>query len=105
MRVAGVREFRNRAPAFIKGRDIVFVTSHGKLSGVLVPLAGSPDLPVEVRREFLGRFGAAMADHLRRRGVSEGSIQRDFKAWRKARRARRRGRQRPAFGRPGARSA
>lgn len=105
MRVAGVREFRDRAPAFIKGREIVLVTSHGRLSSILVPLAGSPDLPVEIRREFLSRLGAALSDHLRRRGVTEGEIQRDFEAWRKTRRARGRGRQRPPLGRSGARSA
>lgn len=89
----------------MEGRDIVFVTSRGKLSSILVPLAGSRKLPFEIRREFLTRFGAAISKHLHRRGVTEAGIQRDFDAWQKARRARRRGRQRAAVGRPGARSA
>ena len=39
MRVAGVREFRSRAPELVRGDELVFITRHGKLSGLLVPLA------------------------------------------------------------------
>jgi antitoxin (DNA-binding transcriptional repressor) of toxin-antitoxin stability system len=56
MRVAGVREFRNRAPELVKGDELVFVTRHGKLSGILVPLSEPQELPVELRRELLIRL-------------------------------------------------
>jgi len=86
MRVAGVREFQNLAPELIKGDQLVFVTRHGKLSGLLVPLGEPQELPVELRRELLTRLGAGIANHLRARGVSETKVLRGFEAWRKARR-------------------
>ena len=89
MRVAGVREFRNRAPELLQGRDIVFVTRHGKLSGVLVPLADPTELPVEFRKEILRRLGTAIARDLKSKGVTERKAQSDFEAWRNARRSRR----------------
>jgi hypothetical protein len=90
MRVAGVREFRSRAPELVKGNELVFVTRHGKLSGLLVPLGEPQELPVELRRELLTRLGTGIANHLKRRGVSEAKVLRDFEAWRKARRRSRR---------------
>jgi hypothetical protein len=89
MRVAGVREFRSRAPELVKGKELVFVTRHGKLSGLLVPLAEPQELPVELRGELLIRLGGAIASHLKSHGVGEVKLQRDFQAWRKARRRRR----------------
>jgi hypothetical protein len=90
MRVAGVREFRSRAPELVKGNELVFVTRHGKLSGLLVPLGEPQELPVELRRELLTRLGAGIANHLKGRGVSQAKVLRDFEAWRKARRRSRR---------------
>lgn len=87
MRVAGVREFRNRAPELLQGRDIVFVTRHGKLSGVLVPLSDPKELPVEFRKEILSRLGTAIARDLKRKGVTERKAQSDFEVWRAARRS------------------
>jgi antitoxin (DNA-binding transcriptional repressor) of toxin-antitoxin stability system len=92
MRVAGVREFRSRALELVRGEELVFVTRHGKLSGLLVPLSEPQDLPVELRQELLSRLGAAIASHLRAHGVSETKVLRDFETWRKARRSGRRGR-------------
>lgn len=90
MRVAGVREFRSRAPELIKGDELVFVTRHGKLAGLLVPLAEPQEIPVELRRELLTRLGAGIANHLKAHGVREAKVLRDFEAWRKARRGARR---------------
>jgi antitoxin (DNA-binding transcriptional repressor) of toxin-antitoxin stability system len=89
MKVAGVREFRNRAPELLKSGDIVFVTRHGKLSGVLVPLGSPEDLPVELRRDLIARLGEAISSHLEKRGVSEQEIHRGFATWRSRRRKRR----------------
>ena len=83
VRVAGIREFRNRAPEFVKSKDIVFITRHGKLVSILVPLNDPEELPVELRRELLERFGEAISRHLDERGVSEKQVIRDFEAWKK----------------------
>lgn len=85
MRVAGIRDFRNRAPELVKGNEIVFVTRHGKLSGILVPLANPEELPVDLRRELLARLGTAVSQHLKKVGVSEEKVLRDFEAWRRKR--------------------
>ena len=90
MRVAGVREFRNRVPELVKGKDIVLVTRHGKLSGIFIPLTDPEALPVELRTEILERLGSAISRHLKKRGVTEKETLRDFEAWKKARRAGRR---------------
>jgi hypothetical protein len=89
MRVAGIREFRNQAPDMLKAKDIVFVTRHGKLSGLLVPLGSPQDLPVDLRQDLLQRLGEAISQHLEQRGVSEANVHRDFEAW-KARRGKHR---------------
>ena len=92
MRVAGVREFRSSASRLVNSDEIVFITRHGKLSSILVPMTRPEDLPADLRRELLERLGQAIDSHLRSRGISEAQVKRDFEAWRKARRARRRGR-------------
>jgi antitoxin (DNA-binding transcriptional repressor) of toxin-antitoxin stability system len=83
MRVAGVREFRNRAPELVKWDELVCVTRHGKLSPLLVPLNEPRELPVELRRELLTRLGAGTASHLKAHGVSEARALSDVEAWRK----------------------
>lgn len=90
MRIAGVREFREIAPEAMKRDEIVIVTRHGKLVGVLIPMSDPKELPDDLRREFIVKVGDAIAEHLKGRGVTEEKIQRDFEAWRKARRAPRR---------------
>jgi hypothetical protein len=90
MRVTGVREFRNRVPELVSGEELVFVTKHGKLTGILVPLASPLELPVELRRELLERLGTAISKHLDVRGVSERKVMRDFAKWKKGRRTGRR---------------
>ena len=90
MRVTGVRDFRNRARELLAGTDIVFVTRHGKLASIVVPLGAPQALPVDLRVELLERIGEAIAGNLRRAGVTERGVLRDFKAWRGERRTRRR---------------
>ena len=90
MRVAGVREFRNRVPELLKQKELVFVTRHGKLTSLLVPLDEPESIPVELRRELLERIGKAISAHLERSGVTEKKVLRDFKVWRDSRRKNRR---------------
>ena len=92
MQVTGVREFRSRAPRLLKSKDLIFVTRHGKLSSIVVPLDEPQTLPVDLRHELLERIGESISGHLKRAGVSERQVLRDFQAWRKARHAPRRGR-------------
>ena len=74
--------------------DVVFVTRHGKLSGLLVPLGSPQDLPVYLRQDLLEKLGEAISRHLSVRGVGEAAIHRDFATWiaRRGASKRRRGR-------------
>lgn len=90
MRVVGVREFRNRAPELVRQKDLIFITRHGQLTSLLVPLDHPQSLPVELRRELLERTGRAISAYLSRKGISERRVLRDFEAWRRSRRANRR---------------
>ena len=90
MHVTGVREFRNRVPGLLRQNDLVFITRHGKLSSILVPLAEPEALPVDLKSGLLERLGEAISAHLKRNGISEQTVLRDFEGWRKSRRSGRR---------------
>jgi len=92
MRVAGVKEFRDHAPEFLSGDDLVFVTKHGKVASLLIPMSKSQELPLELRRELLTNLGSSISDHLKKSGVSERTVKHDFETWRKTRRSNRGGR-------------
>jgi len=92
MKVAGVKEFRDHAPEFLSGDDLVFVTKHGKVASLLIPMSKSQELPLELRRELLTNLGSSISDHLKKSGVSERTVKHDFETWRKARRSNRSGR-------------
>ena len=92
MKVTGIREFRENAPQYLSGDDLIFVTKHGKVASLLVPVSKSSTLPLELRRELLENLGFAISDHLKRAGISERKAANDFKAWRKTRRQGRGGR-------------
>lgn len=99
MRVSGVRDFRNHAPRLLAGEEVVFVTRHGKLAGIVVPVKKPRALPLELRKDLLETLGRAVSVHLRNIGVSEKRVLRDFKAWQKGHRAHRSRRQRHPVGR------
>jgi hypothetical protein len=92
MKVAGIRKFRRDAPRLIRGRELVLVTNHGRPQGFLLPFKDLRKMPREIRIEFLKQSGRELREHFRRLGVTEKQLLAGFKAWRKARRARRRGR-------------
>ena len=43
-------------------------------------------LRVESRKELLGRMGASISNHLKKKGVSNRAVRNDFKGWRRKRR-------------------
>jgi len=90
MKVTGVRQFRRDVPRFVRGKDLVLVTWHGRPQSVLMPLHDIRKLPRELRMEFLRQSGKDIRAHLKKRGITEEKILADFSAWRKARREARR---------------
>jgi len=87
MQVTGVRDFRSRATQILSGKDLVFVTKHGKIASLVVPMTDAAALPVELRHELLTTMGRSISAHLKEQGVSESKLLKDFKTWRKERHA------------------
>ena len=88
MKVASVREFRNQATRLMRERELVFVTRHGKVTSILLPLKDPAAIPIELRRELLEQVGRAIGSHLKAKGVTERRVLRDFEAFKKRRRRR-----------------
>ena len=67
----------------------VLVTRRGRLTGIFFP---TPEmtLPIELKRELFPILSAAIRRQLRRRRLSERTIEADFESWRKVLRAARR---------------
>jgi hypothetical protein len=88
MRVAGVREIREKLAALLGGHEPVLVTRHGKLSGLYLPLDDPDRIPTDLRREMALVLGRHLADRLEADGVSEQVVHEDFDARRRGRRRR-----------------
>jgi prevent-host-death family protein len=86
MRVAGIREFRERLAQFLSGDEPVLLTRHGKPSGVYLPLEDSERIPDDLRAELAGVLGRHLAQLLEAQGIEEADLQRDFDEHRRGRR-------------------
>jgi hypothetical protein len=89
MRISTVREFRDKATGMLRSRDPILVTRRGRLAGVFFPQPEAT-LPIEFKRELFTTLSAEVARQIKRRGLTEDEIQKDFAAWRKGRREARR---------------
>jgi len=88
MKVATVREFRDKATAYFKDDEPILVTRHGKVTGLYLPIDHPDGLPIELRKELLVRFGNAISRSLKAKGITEEKLISDFNAFKKARRRR-----------------
>ncbi len=88
MKVATVREFRNHATQLMRQRELVFVTRHGKVTSILLPLKTPATIPIELRREILVQVGRAISAQLKAKGATERRILRDFESFKNRRRRR-----------------
>ncbi len=88
MKVATVREFRNKATAYFKEAEPVLVTRHGKVTGLYLPIEHPESFPLELRKEMFIRLGEAISRSLAKKGITEGKLLADFESFKKARRRR-----------------
>jgi len=88
MKMAGIREIRERSADYFGGKEPFFVMKHGKVSGVFVPLEDPDHLPDDWRREIVKVLGFHLSKLLDLRGVSEKDILEDFRGSRRSRRGR-----------------
>jgi len=86
MKMAGIRELRERSASFLDSREPILVTRHGKISGLFLPLSNPNSIPDDIRRELADVLGRHLSTLLTEAGVSEKKILDDFHAYRSSRR-------------------
>lgn len=86
MKVATVREFRDKATSYFRDEEPILVTRHGKVTGLYLPIEHPESFPIELRKELLIRIGESISRSLSKKGVSEEKLLADFKTFKKARR-------------------
>lgn len=82
----GVREFRENLSGYLESAAPVAIMRHGKTLGVYIP---TPRRPHEEDMESLRRAGEQLDALIASSGATEEELVNEFKALRKARRARR----------------
>jgi PHD/YefM family antitoxin component YafN of YafNO toxin-antitoxin module len=88
MKVATVREFRDKATSYFKEEEPVLVTRHGKVTGLYLPIDHPESFPLELRKDLLVRLGESISRSLTRKGISEERLIADFNSFKKTRRRR-----------------
>jgi hypothetical protein len=86
VKVATVREFRDRATDFLRSDEVVLITRDGHPAGFWVPWDQPKSLPDDLRRAVFLRLAEQVRKHLDAAGVTVQSALEDFKASRRARR-------------------
>lgn len=89
MRISSVREFRDKAAGLLRSKTPILVTRYGRLAGIFFPRP-EMTLPIELKRELYGMLSNDVARQLKRRGISEDEVLKDFEASRRKPRAARR---------------
>ncbi|MEW6110347.1 MAG: hypothetical protein AB1632_14445 [Nitrospirota bacterium] len=88
MKVATVREFRDKATTYFKDEEPVLVTRHGKVTGLYLPIEHPESFPLELRKELLSRLGESISRSLAKKGISEEKLLAGFETFKKTRRRR-----------------
>ncbi len=86
MKVATVREFRDRATDWMRSDDVVLITRDGHPAGFWVPWDQPKSLPDDLRRAVFLRLAEQVRKQMDAAGVTEDSVLKDFAASRRARR-------------------
>lgn len=86
MRLASIRQFRTGISGFTRKGEMVIVTKSGKMVGCFLPLAGTQDIPIELKREFTATLGGHIAAQLGSKKIQEKEILDDFREFKKNRR-------------------
>jgi len=88
MKVATVREFRDKATSYFREEEPILVTRHGKVTGLYLPLDHPESFPLELRKDLLVRIGDSIGRSLTKKGISEEKLLADFDTYKKTRRRR-----------------
>jgi len=84
MRTVSVQEFHDHVTRWLKGKEPLLVTRYGKEPlGIYYP-AGTKNAPREIRWAIYEAITQEIGEHLRRKGVAEEDLVKDFEEWRKS---------------------
>ena len=67
MKVATVREFRDKATTYLKEEEPILVIKQGKVTGLYLPIEHPETIPLELRKELLIRIGKSISRSLEKR--------------------------------------
>lgn len=88
MKMAGIREIREKCADYLGGKESFFVMKHGKVTGLFIPLEAPDRLPDDWRREIAKILSFHLSQLLQSKGVSEIDVREGFRAFRRGRRGR-----------------
>jgi antitoxin (DNA-binding transcriptional repressor) of toxin-antitoxin stability system len=86
MKLAPIRQFRSGISSYTRKGEMVIVTKNGRMVGCFLPLTGTEDIPIELKREFAATLGSQIAAQLSEKKVQEKEILDDFREFKKTRR-------------------
>jgi hypothetical protein len=87
MKIATVREFRDKATQMFRSSEPILVLRRGEITGFYFPYPHKT-IPLEFKRQLFEEITRSIRERLEQAGVSEEEILEDFEAHRKARRRR-----------------
>ena len=78
-----IKEFKNKATSLIRGKMPILVKRRDKSVGLFIPLDDIDSLPLEIRLIALERLTDVIKAEMKKRGLSEEEILKDFEAWKR----------------------
>ncbi len=88
MKVASVKEFRDKATTYLKDEEPIIVTRHGKVAGLYLPIDHPESFPFDLKKELIIRLGEWISHSLEEKGIGEEMLLEDFERFKKTRRRR-----------------
>ena len=84
MKLASIRKFRSSLSGYTKKRDMIIITSYGKMVGCFLPLTDTSEIPMELKKEFVSDLGKKISSQLSSQKTQEKEILDDFKEFKKS---------------------
>lgn len=85
MKIATVREFRDKATQMFRSEEPILVLRRGEIAGLYFPYPHKT-LPVELKRQLFEEISRSIAERLAKVGIKEEEILEDFDAFQARRR-------------------
>lgn len=82
MRIASVREFRDKATSMFRSKEPILVLRRGQIAGLFFPYPAET-LPVEFKRELFVELTDRIGQRLHKAGLTEEEILEGFERFRK----------------------